>query len=75
LKVLVTGGTGFIGSQMVAALVGRGDSVRVLRRANSGLLTLEGLPVEHVVGDILDPQTVESAVQGCDWVFHVAGLS
>jgi dihydroflavonol-4-reductase len=75
LKVLVTGGTGFIGSQLVAALIRRGDSVRVLRRANSGLLTLEGLPVEHVVGDILDPQTVECAVQGCDWVFHVAGLS
>jgi dihydroflavonol-4-reductase len=75
LKVLVTGGTGFVGSQLVAALIRRGDSVRVLRRANSGLLTLEGLPVEHVVGDILDPETVECAVQGCDWVFHVAGLS
>ena len=75
MRVLVTGGTGFVGSQLAAALVQRGDSVRVLRRANSGLLTLEGLPVEHVVGDILDPQTVERAVQGCDWVFHVAGLS
>ena len=75
MKVLVTGGTGFVGSQLVAALVRRGDSVRVLHRANSSLLTLEGLPVEHVVGDILDPQTVERAVQGYDWVFHVAGLS
>jgi dihydroflavonol-4-reductase len=75
VKVLVTGGTGFVGSQLVAALVGRGDSVRVLRRVNSGLVTLEGLPVEHAVGDLLDRDAVECAVAGCDWVFHVAGLS
>jgi dihydroflavonol-4-reductase len=75
VRVLVTGGTGFIGSQLAAALVGRGDSVRVLRRANSGLVTLEGLPVDHAIGDILDPQAVASAVEGCEWVFHVAGLS
>jgi dihydroflavonol-4-reductase len=75
LKVLVTGGTGFVGSQLVAALVRRGDSVRVLRRASSKLVTLDGLPVEHAIGDILDLEAVEHAVEGCDWVFHVAGLS
>jgi dihydroflavonol-4-reductase len=75
VRVLVTGGTGFVGSQLVAALVGRGEHVRVLRRANSGLLTLEGLPVEHVIGDILDPDAVMRAMEGCEWVFHVAGLS
>ena len=75
MRVLVTGGTGFVGSQLVAALVGRGDSVRVLRRASSSLVTLEGLPVEHVVGDILDQEAAARAVAGCDWVFHVAGLS
>jgi dihydroflavonol-4-reductase len=75
VKVLVTGGTGFVGSQLVAALVRRGDSVRVLRRASSGLLPLEGLPVEHAVGDLLDPEAAERAVEGRDWVFHVAGLS
>jgi dihydroflavonol-4-reductase len=60
---------------LATALVGRGDSVRVLRRAGSSLITLEGLPVEHAIGDILDPKAVERAVDGCDWVFHVAGLS
>jgi dihydroflavonol-4-reductase len=75
VKVLVTGGTGFVGSQLVAALVGRGDSVRVLRRTNSGLVTLEGLPVKHAIGDILDANSVAGAADGCDWVFHVAGLS
>jgi dihydroflavonol-4-reductase len=75
VRVLVTGGTGFLGSQLVAALVGRGDLVRVLRRARSDLITLDGLPVEHIIGDILDPDAVARAVEGCEWVFHVAGLS
>jgi dihydroflavonol-4-reductase len=75
VKVLVTGGTGFVGSQLAAALVGLGDAVRVMRRASSGLVTLEGLPVEHIIGDILDAEAVARAVAGCEWVFHVAGLS
>ncbi len=75
MKVLVTGGAGFVGSQVVAALVRRGDTVRVLRRANSDLIALEGLPVEHVLGDILEPEAVARAVTGCDLVFHVAAVS
>lgn len=75
MKILVTGGTGFIGSQLVAALVKRGNRVRVLRRANSKTLALDGLPIEHVFGDILEPDAVAAAVKGCDVVYHVAALS
>jgi dihydroflavonol-4-reductase len=75
VRVLVTGGTGFVGSQLAAALVRRGDSVRVLHRPNSDLIALQGLEVEHAVGDILDPEAVDRGVHECDWVFHVAGLS
>ncbi len=76
MKVLVTGGTGFVGSQLVAALVRRGDQVRVLRRASSDLVALKEIPdVEHVIGDILEPEAVARAVAGCDLVFHVAALS
>jgi dihydroflavonol-4-reductase len=57
----------------VAALVERGDAVRVLRRASSGVQALRGLPVEHCLGDILDEAAVDEAVAGCDLVFHVAG--
>lgn len=76
MKILVTGATGFIGSQLTRALVRQGHQVRVLRRANSKTLMLEGLPeVEHVTGDILEPDAVARAVAGCDLVFHVAALS
>ncbi len=76
MNVLVTGGTGFVGSQLVAALVRRGDRVRVLRRANSDLIALNEIPgVEHLIGDILEPEAVGRAVAGCDLVFHVAALS
>ena len=49
--------------------------VRVLRRANSKTLMLDGLAVEHVIGDILEPEAVARAVAGCDLVFHVAAVS
>lgn len=75
MRVLVTGGTGFLGSHIVAALVARGDAVRVLRRADSRLDALAGLPVEFVIGDLCDVDAVTRAVAGCDVVFHVAALS
>lgn len=75
MRALVTGGTGFVGANLVAALIRRGDAVRVLRRDNSSLVALEDLPVEHAIGDILDADAVARAVADCDVVFHVAALS
>jgi dihydroflavonol-4-reductase len=75
MTVLVTGASGFIGSRLAAALVERGETVRVLRRAGSRLDGLAGLPVEHAVGNILDPASLEPAVAGCDVVYHVAVAS
>ena len=75
MRALVTGATGFVGSQVAAALVRRGDQVRVLCRKNSSALALDGLDVEFAYGDILEPASVAAAVDGCDLVFHVAGLS
>jgi len=75
VKVLVTGGTGFVGSQIVAALVRRGETVRVLHRASSNLIMVDGLPVEHFLGDVLEPDAVARAVAGCDLVFHVAAVA
>ena len=75
-RALVTGGTGFVGANIVAALGERGIVARILRRESSPLNALDGLTYEDVLGDILDPQeTLAAAMEGCDWVFHVAAVS
>ncbi len=74
MNVLVTGSTGFIGAQLCRALVERGHSVRAFHRANSPQKLLEGLPVEHVIGDLTQPQTLKPALQGVEVLFHAAAL-
>ena len=71
---LVTGGTGFIGSHLVEALLARGDRVRCLVRSRKALRWLEGLDVELAEGSIEDPAACRAAVEGVDVVHHVAGL-
>ena len=73
-KILVTGATGFLGSNLASALVESGAKVRILRRPTSSLGALEGIDVEHVVGDIRDPEAVLRAARGCETVFHAAAL-
>ena len=73
--MLVTGGAGFIGSHLAAALAARGDAVRVLDNLSSGRAeNLHGLDVELHIGDICDPKQVEKAVDGVEVVFHQAAL-
>ena len=73
-KVLVTGATGCIGSNLIARLLECGCSVRAFHRENSVLLALEHIDVEHRTGDIRDPVAVLAAMQGCDTVFHTAAI-
>jgi dihydroflavonol-4-reductase len=69
--VLVTGGTGFIGQHLVAALVAQGRQVRVLDlRMPTGALP----DVEYVEGSVLDPDLVHDAMNGVGEVYHLAGL-
>jgi nucleoside-diphosphate-sugar epimerase len=74
-KILVTGGSGFIGSALVKALVRKGHSVRVLddnsRGAPRRLKDVEG-DIEFMPGDIRDAALVTSAVRGMDEVHHLA---
>src|SRR5262250_3238324 len=74
-RILVTGGSGFIGSALVKALVGRGESVRVLddnsRGAMRRLHEVER-EIEFVNGDIRDPAAVDAATRGIDEVHHLA---
>ena len=71
--VMVTGATGFIGSNLVAALRARGDRVRALVRDPEKLKKI-GLEVDEVVvGDITDRESIRKAVQGVQKVFGIAG--
>jgi nucleoside-diphosphate-sugar epimerase len=75
VKVLVTGGTGFVGSHTVATLVGRGHDVRVLARSPErlpGVLAPFRVDAEAVRGDVTDSRSVQAALRGCDAVIHAA---
>ncbi|MGH2979500.1 MAG: NAD-dependent epimerase/dehydratase family protein [Solirubrobacterales bacterium] len=74
MKACVTGATGFVGAHVAALLVGRGDEVRVTVRDRRRLRALEGLDVEVVDADVLDPRAMRRAVKGCDVLFHTAGV-
>ncbi|HET9741000.1 MAG TPA: NAD-dependent epimerase/dehydratase family protein [Solirubrobacteraceae bacterium] len=72
-RVLVTGGTGFIGAHLVRALLARGDEVRATVRPTSrGELPPD---VEPVTADVTDRRAVRRAVRGVERVFHVAGTT
>jgi len=67
---LVTGASGFVGSHIVRALVERGRKVRVLVRRTSKLEAIYGLPVDICFGDVLEPDTIRRAMNGCGSVFY-----
>lgn len=75
-KVLVTGGTGFIGSRVVRKLISEGtrpENIRVLYYPNSPTSAIDDLKVELFPADIIDEQRVQEAVIGCKHVFHLVG--
>src|SRR5690348_16014224 len=77
MRTLVTGGAGFIGSNLVRPLVGSGDLVRVLDNLSTGSRSnLEDAngAVELIEGDIRDPAAVTEAMDGVEVVFHLAAL-
>ncbi len=78
MRVLVTGGTGFVGCHSVAALVSAGHQVRLLVRSRDqvarSLSPLGVADVESVQGDVTVPQSVEEAMAGCDAVLHAAAV-
>ena len=69
---LVTGGAGFIGSHLVAALLGQGEEVRVLEHPGARIDHLPLESIELVRGDICDREAMASATRGCSHVYHLA---
>ena len=75
MKALVTGGAGFIGSNIVRALLEEGHDVRVLDNFSTGhRANLDGLEIELVEGDLRSYERVATATKGVELVFHEAAL-
>jgi UDP-glucose 4-epimerase len=74
MRILVTGGAGFIGSHIVEHFQGKAE-VRVLDNLRSGHLeNLKGFEVDFRMGDICDRKAVDEAMEGVDYVFHLAAM-
>ena len=70
----VTGGTGFIGANVIRALLAEGERVRALVQPGSNRANLEGLDLEIIEGDLSSVDTLARGMEGCHRVYHVAAL-
>jgi len=75
-KILIIGGTGFIGSNLVRYLAKKGYKIAILHRKDSDLKNLYGVRFEPYIGDLAQPETIEHelsrAIQGCRAVYNLA---
>jgi dihydroflavonol-4-reductase len=72
MKIFLTGATGFVGHHVALALAAEGADLRLLVRKMSNLKNLEGIRGETYVGDLLEPESLRTGIEGCDAVMHVA---
>lgn len=72
MKVFLTGSTGFVGNHVARAYAAEGAELRLLARSTSKLAAIEGLAAEVVVGDLREPESLRTALRGCDALVHVA---
>jgi uncharacterized protein YbjT (DUF2867 family) len=74
VKILVTGGTGFVGPKVVHTLRAQGRDVRALVRSPERATTLAAWGAELVAGDVADPASLRAAVDGCTHVVHLVAI-
>src|SRR5215208_3881191 len=74
MRALVTGATGKVGNAIASTLLERGDHVRALVRDPKRAASVLPAAIEPVEGDVTDPDTLASAVEGCELVFNSMGL-
>ena len=73
MPVFVTGGTGFLGVNLIRSLVQDGHTVRALVRPTSPRVGLESPAIEFIEGDITDLESLRRGIAGCDRAYHLAG--
>lgn len=72
MRILVIGATGYIGRRLCRGLVGRDHEVIAFHRASSSVKALQGIPLEHRIGDVTSPEELQQAMKGVDAVYHLA---
>lgn len=72
MRVLVTGGSGFVGRNLIEALITRGDEVMALARSDEAAAAVEGSGATAVRGDLDDVEAMRAGMEGCATVFHAA---
>jgi dihydroflavonol-4-reductase len=72
MAVVVTGASGHVGANLIRALLRRKECVRAL--VHNSARALEGLPIETVQGDVLDPDSLREAFRGADTIYHLAAV-
>jgi nucleoside-diphosphate-sugar epimerase len=75
MKVLITGATGFIGSHLAELLFAKGYELRCPVRKTSDLRWLAGVPFEKIECDLASGANIERAVEGVDFIYHLAGVT
>ena len=74
-RVLLTGGSGFIGGALLGRLLERGDDVVALARSDASAAALAARGAEVARGDVLDEPALAAGMRGCALVYHVAGIN
>jgi len=72
MRSFVTGGSGFLGRELIRALVAAGHSVRALARSRRSEEAVRAAGAEPVQGDLDSVAALTEGIRGCDWVFHAA---
>lgn len=72
--ILVTGATGHVGNVLVRELLSQEQPVRAMMLPNDNCTSLQGLKIERVTGNVLEPDTLDRAMEGVDVVYHLAGI-
>lgn len=74
MKIFITGGTGFIGTELVKKLSKTNHELYCLVRKTSNTQALKNIGAKIYIGDVTDKESILKGMKGCDWVVHLAGI-